>query len=203
MDRNCAALIPPVLLVVYRDWQRHFDDWFAAVHSCDVDIDHRSRTVWINLADVLKRVRLFAEAASAEPDAPVWREAAGRQINGMTRRSLAHAMERVRLFDEMLTACQDATGAPPAARLSRYKIEKLSDFAVVLQLVRRFGQIIGAARDVASVFEETGERGKEYLYLTELADSIHEVCRFGDAIIELAGPDTVRLADGTRSDRTE
>lgn len=153
-----------------------------AANSCAVDISRRSSKSSINFADILEKVLLFEEAASKAPDAPIWHNCADEQIDDISRHLPSDATQRIRRFEETLKVCQEAT-ADGLKVYTHYKVDTIKDFKLALNFVRRFTEILRACQDVASIFQETGERKDERSALTKLANALQEICRLGDALI--------------------
>jgi hypothetical protein len=182
--RNRSILIFPLLLAVYRDWQRPFDAWLAAANFYVIDIGRRMSIDRTSLASILEQVRLFGEAAVASPDAPTILITTGHPNERTAIGIPADSLRQVHRFEVTLQTCQEATAV---FGWTRYVVTTPAGFAISLQLVRRFEETLRACREAASLFQGADDHRHESTSLTELADALQEVCRFGDAILAFKG----------------
>jgi tetratricopeptide (TPR) repeat protein len=185
--RDQAALPLPLLLGVYFEWRRRFDDWIATTISLDaarrLGNRHGEGMALTNLGVALREVRRFDEAITACQDAAViFRETGDRRGEGMALTNLGLALGEVRRFEEAITACQDAAVIRRETGDRHGEGMALGNLGLALREVRRFEEAITACQDAAVIFGETGDRHGEGTALNNLGLALAEVRRFEEAI---------------------
>jgi tetratricopeptide (TPR) repeat protein len=188
--RDRITMILPLLLVVYLDWRRRFDDWFGAAAFCaDTARQQNEDTTPINFANAIQKVRIFEKISIASPDiADFLRGISDRHGETTAHTNLVDALQQLQRFEETLNACQDAVTVylPTSQRTSGRNIR--TELANALQQVLRFEEALNACQDATAGFRETGERRGEGTAITNLANALHEVHRFGTTIFLREGP---------------
>ena len=96
--------------------------------------------------------------------------------------NLGSALNKVRRFDEAITAHQDAATIYRQTGDRRGEGMALGNLGIALKEVRRFDEAITAHQDAATIYRQTGDRDGEGRTLNNLGTTLQEMRRFDEAI---------------------
>jgi tetratricopeptide (TPR) repeat protein len=202
--RDQAALRLPLMLAVYLDWRRRFDDWLATMTvslntARRLSDRHSEGTALNSLGVALREVRRFEEAITACQDAAaIFRETGDRHGEGKALTNLGVALREVRRFEEAITADQDAAAIFRETGDRHGEGNALNNLGAALQEVRRFEEAITADQDAATIYRETGDRHGQGIALNNLGAALQEVQRFKEAITAHQDAATIYRETGDR-----
>jgi tetratricopeptide (TPR) repeat protein len=186
--RDEAAMRLPLVLAIYLDWRRRFDDSIAtasislstARHLGDRRGEGAALTI---LGNALLEVRRFEEAITAYHDAAaIFRETGGRPDQSAALNNLGNSLREVRRFDEAITAHQEGLAICRDIGDRHSEGMALNNLGAALRQVRRFKEAVTAHRDAAAIYRETGDRHSEGSALNNLGNALQELRRFEEAI---------------------
>ncbi len=186
--RDQVALRLPLVLAVYFQWRRRFDDWIA-ITTVSLDTVRRlddkpvEATALTMLGVALTEVRRFEEAITAHQDAAaLYRQTGDRYREGIALNNLGIALREARRFENAITAHQESAVIFGETGDRHGEGRALSNLGMALREVRRFEEAITACQDAAAIYRETGDRHGEGDALNNLGGALTEAQRFEEAI---------------------
>jgi tetratricopeptide (TPR) repeat protein len=186
--RDEAALHLPLLLAVYLQWRRGFDD-LLAITALSLGAARRLRDrqgegdSLNNLGNAMAEVRRFDEAiTTCQNAATIYRETGDRHREGAALNNLGLALAYVHRFAEAITAHQEAAAIFRQAGDRPGEGMALNNLGIAQRQVRRFDEAITAHQGAASIYRQTGDRHSEGTALINLGLALAELRRFEEAI---------------------
>ena len=186
--RDQVAITLPLILSVYLNWRRRFDDWLTVL-TVSRDLARRQGArlqeadALTSLGTALQQVRRFEEAISALQDAAaIYRETGDRQREGNALNNLGLALREVRRFEEAISAHEEDLTICRETGDRHSEGITLDNLGVALVEVRRFEEAISAHQAAAAIHRETGDRRSEGMALNNLGLALRQVRRPEEAI---------------------
>ena len=183
-----AALHLPLLLALYFDWRRWFDDWLLTTAislntARRLGDRRREGLAQSSLGVALRQMRRFEEAITAHQDAAaIYRHTGDRHSEGGALTNLGNALRDVGRFEEAITACQDAAAIYRDTGDRHGEGGALTNLGNALQGVGRSEEAITALQDAAAIYRDTGDRKGEGDALNSLGLALRQLGRSDEAI---------------------
>ena len=187
-SRDQVAMRLPLMLSVYLEWRRWFDDRLTVLTvSRNYARRHKNQAneaaALTDLGLTLREMGRFEEAIGVLQDAGViYRETGDRRVEALTLNNLGLALQDMGRFEEAISVLQDAKAAFRETGDRHDQGVVLTSFGAALRGVGRFEEAIGVHQDAAAIYRETGDRHREGVALNNLGLALRDMGRLEEAI---------------------